>query len=282
MKKRIAIAVMAALIVSLSGCGNTDQPQTIQNSSGIETVTREVDESTVSDETPTDSFSESEESPTDNAVVVETEPPQAEVSRTIETQSPTPQSSPAESHPAQIPAVTDAPKPEPPQTVEPKQEEPKPTEQTKATTAADCQAIADKIIQYINSYRSTPAAKLPGLTTYAEYRSRQLVSNFAHDTTDERAAATALQYGEYVEPSLYGMTGDPYYTACARDAIAKAAYHGTVDEVAKQFALLVKNSAEHWAYVGDASYQYIAVGLTYDNGTWYCDIAVAMENTDNK
>ena len=40
MKKRIAIAVMAALIVSFSGCGNTDQPQTIQDSSSIETVTR--------------------------------------------------------------------------------------------------------------------------------------------------------------------------------------------------------------------------------------------------
>ena len=84
-----------------------------------------------------------------------------------------------------------------------------------------------------------------------------------------------------MEPSLYGMTGEPYYTANARDAIGRAGYRGTVEYVAEQLALQFKNSAGHWAYVGDAKYRYIAVGVTYDGGMWYCDVSVALENTDD-
>lgn len=120
-----------------------------------------------------------------------------------------------------------------------------------------------------------------GCYSYAEYRSRQLIRNFAHDTNDERAAATALQYGEYVDPSVYGGSGEPYYRANASEAIAKAGYVGTVDEVAYRLATLVRNSAEHWCYIGSAEYGYIAVGVTYESGMWYCDIAVTAENTDN-
>ncbi len=47
MKKAMAIAVLAAFIVSLSGCANTDYPQAIQDSSGIETAASEADVSTV-------------------------------------------------------------------------------------------------------------------------------------------------------------------------------------------------------------------------------------------
>ncbi len=149
-------------------------------------------------------------------------------------------------------------------------------------SAKDSKEIAEKILEYINSYRTIKAIKLEGLTRYAEYRSRQLIKRFAHNTEDERAAATALEYGEYVDPSLYGMNGEPYYTSCSREAIAKAGYAGTVDEIAKRFADLIKNSAKHWAYVGADEYSYIAVGVTYESGMWYCDVAVAKENTDNK
>lgn len=149
-------------------------------------------------------------------------------------------------------------------------------------SAKDSKEIAEKILEYINSYRTIKAIKLEGLTEYAEYRSRQLIKRFAHNTEDERAAATALEYGEYVDPSLYGMNGEPYYTSCSREAIAKAGYAGTADEIAKRFADLIKNSAKHWAYVGADEYSYIAVGVTYESGMWYCDVAVAKENTDNK
>ena len=144
----------------------------------------------------------------------------------------------------------------------------------------DTAAVAQRVLEYINQYRSNPATRLSGLTEYAQYRSRQLVSNFAHSTADQRAAATALQYGEYVDPSVFGGSGQPYYRANAREAIAKAGYVGTIDEVAMKLATLVKNSPNHWNYIGDTQYCYIAVGVTYESDMWYCAITVASENTD--
>lgn len=161
-------------------------------------------------------------------------------------------------------------------------------EKTESTTVSlvayagknDTDAVAQKVLEYINGYRSSSATKLSGLTEYAKYRSRQIVSNFAHDTADQRAAATALRYGEYVDPSVFGGSGQPYYRANAREAIAKAGYVGTVDEVALKLANLVKNSTNHWKYIGDSQYCYIAVGVTYESGMWYCAVTVAAENTD--
>ena len=173
-----------------------------------------------------------------------------------------------------------------PQT-EPTQKEPESTEPPAETVPTepragknDTEAVAQRVLEYINQYRSSPATRLSGLTEYAQYRSRQLVSNFAHSTADQRAAATALQYGEYVDPSVFGGSGQPYYRANAREAIAKAGYVGTIDEVAMKLATLVKNSPNHWNYIGDSQYCYIAVGVTYESGMWYCAITVASENTD--
>ena len=173
-----------------------------------------------------------------------------------------------------------------PQT-EPTQKEPESTEPPAETVPTepragknDTAAVAQRVLEYINQYRSSPATRLSGLTEYAQYRSRQLVSNFAHSTADQRAAATALQYGEYVDPSVFGGSGQPYYRANAREAIAKAGYVGTIDEVAMKLATLVKNSQNHWNYIGDSQYCYIAVGVTYESDMWYCAITVASENTD--
>lgn len=174
-----------------------------------------------------------------------------------------------------------------PQT-EPTQKEPETTQPPAEETVPekpragrnDTAAVAQRVLEYINQYRSSPATRLSGLTEYAQYRSRQLVSNFAHDTADQRAAATALQYGEYVDPSVFGGSGQPYYRANAREAIAKAGYVGTIDEVAMKLATLVKNSPNHWNYIGDSQYCYIAVGVTYESDMWYCAITVASENTD--
>ncbi len=158
------------------------------------------------------------------------------------------------------------------------------TETEKATVSnagtSDTRAVAEKVLKYINQYRSSPAIKLSGLTSYAQYRSKQLVHNFAHDTDDQRTAATALQYGEYIDPSQFGASGNPYYRAGAREAIVKSGFNGTVDQVAENIAKLVRDSSGHWAYIGSSEYKYIAVGVTYQSGMWYCDIAVATENTD--
>lgn len=118
----------------------------------------------------------------------------------------------------------------------------------------DAIAVANRVLYYINEFRDVPATYLPELADYARYRSRQLISNFAHDTADQRAAATALQYGEYIDPSVFGGSGQPYYRANAREAIAKAGYVGTVDEVAYKLASLEKNSPNHWNYVGSLEY----------------------------
>ncbi len=151
-------------------------------------------------------------------------------------------------------------------------------------TDEDTGIIADMIIKFVNEYRTAEGTcttvKLSGLTEYAKYRSKQLVTNFAHDTFDERAAATALKYGKYVDPAIHGITGEPYYTANAREAIGKTDLGSTAENIAKHFARLVFNSKGHWSYVGGNDYKYIAVGITHDNGKWYCCIAMSRVNTD--
>ena len=163
-----------------------------------------------------------------------------------------------------------------------------PTEPTETTptvpnaSASDAGAIAELVAQYLNDYRTAQGTaavtRLSGLTGYAEYRSRQIISDFSHNTMDERAAATALSYGLYVDPSAYGMDGEPYYTACAGEAIAKAGYAGTVDYVASSLARLIRNSPDHWSYIGSGEYRYIGVGITYESGMWYCDVALTKDN----
>lgn len=154
----------------------------------------------------------------------------------------------------------------------------------KNATANDSKEIASLIAKYINDHRNRcnveSADILPGLSKYAEYRSRQLISNYSHDTNDERAAATALKYGKYIEPSLYGMTGEPYYVACSGEAIVKAGYAGSKEYIAESIANLVANSIAHWNYVGHPANKFIAVGVTYESGLWYCDIAVSDVNYD--
>ena len=291
MRKSI-FAMLLVLMLILSGCSDVSTAPTENDKSELVTETEATAETESTEVISLSESKESEAPETDaeletNAEVTEREPVQSETAKQTEPVKQSETEKPAETKPQEtvtteaIPETTSQPVTEQPKTEETAPAEPTVTETPKAT-ADDCQAVAEKILEYINSYRSTPATKLTGLTGYAEYRSRQLVSNFAHSTADERAAATALQYGEYVDPSLYGMTGDPYYTACARDAIAKAGYVGTVDEVAEKFAQLIKNSQSHWAYVGSSDYGYIAVGVTYQSGMWYVDVAMAMENNDNK
>lgn len=122
MKKAIGIAVMAALIVSLSGCANTDRPQTIQDSSGIETVASGIDERAEPENRLSASVSESKESTADSTATVkaETESAQVENSQSAAEQSPAPGT-----QPPQTVVPNNTPKPETPKAVEPTPE-PKP------------------------------------------------------------------------------------------------------------------------------------------------------------
>lgn len=147
--------------------------------------------------------------------------------------------------------------------------------------------VAQKVAEYINQFRTeqgdVTATVLPGLTEYCKYRCTQLKTNFAHDTADQRAAAEALQYGEYVDWSLYGIEGEEnYYTANVREAIGKGNWGGTADEIACSIANGFRNSKGHWSYVGSSKYTYMAVGVMYDGYYWYVCVCMDSENTDLK
>ena len=143
-------------------------------------------------------------------------------------------------------------------------------------------AIANRIIDYLNDYRaaigSNGLQKLSGLTEYAKYRSKQITARFAHDTSDERAAATALKYGQYINPAEFGIDGEPYYIADTREAIGYTAFKGSIDEVANQLTDMCRNSPDHWAYVGSSDYSFVGVGITYYYGFWYMNISVTDTN----
>ena len=266
MKKLLILSCVLAFCLTLAACHTTDSADS--SAPSVAPGSAIANESSAHQ---TESESSLEESRISQDTTVTSDPTENETT--------------APAKPADPMSTTEPESEKAPESTTPPQTEPEtepaepPSEPGKVYAGAeDARTVADKVLEYINSFRTSPAVKLPGLTSYAEYRSRQLIGNFAHDTNDERAAATALQYGEYVDPSVYG---EPYYRANANEAIAKAGYVGTVDEVAYKLATLVRNSAEHWCYIGSAEYGYIAVGVTYESGMWYCDIAVAAENTDN-
>ena len=162
-----------------------------------------------------------------------------------------------------------------------------PTEEIIIPPKPSADADAQKVATYTNQFRTeqgdVTATVIPRLTEYCKYRCTQLKTNFAHDTTDQRAAAEALQYGEYVDWSLYGIEGEEnYYTANVREAIGKGNWGGTADEIAYSIANGFKNSKGHWSYVGSSKYTYMAVGVMYDGYYWYVCVCMDSENTDLK
>lgn len=166
MKKAIGIAVLTALIVSLSGCANTEYPRTIQDSSSIEVVASEVDDRTEPEESSPTSVSESKESTAEStdAVKAETESAQAENPQPAAEQSPTPGT-----QPPQTVIPNNTPKPETPKAVEPTPE-PKPTpppaeetpkvEQPQETTPPDNPAVPEFNIQTWIDYAKTYAVSV--------------------------------------------------------------------------------------------------------------------------
>ena len=162
-----------------------------------------------------------------------------------------------------------------------------PTEEIIIPPKPSADLVAQKVAGYINQFRTeqgdVTATVILGLTEYCNYRCTQLKTNFAHDTTDQRAAAEALQYGEYVDWSLYGIEGEGnYYTANVREAIGKGNWGGTADEIAYAIANGFRNSKGHWSYVGSPKYTYMAVGVMYDGYYWYVCVCMDSENTDLK
>lgn len=148
----------------------------------------------------------------------------------------------------------------------------------KNATAADTRAVADKVIFYLNKARaeigSGELSKLSGLTKYAEFRSGQLISNFAHDPGDWNKAAEAAGYGKYIDLSESVGTPQGYYDIGAREAIAMTGIVGSTDKVAERLAQIIIDSPRHWSYVGSDEMKYAGVGVSCNADMWYAAIMV--------
>ena len=286
MKKIIILLLCYGLLVSMVGCGGNTAP------SPTESPPTTVSE-TIITETPT-----------------ETTPPVTAVEPTDKEKEPVPTESKTQATEptttATAPTTTSKPTEEPKPTTTEKQTEPSaaenteengcittvetddpPTEEIIIPPKLSADLVAQKVAEYINQFRTeqgdVTATVIPGLTEYCKYRCTQLKTNFAHDTTDQRAAAEALQYGEYVDWSLYGIEGEEnYYTANVREAIGKGNWGGTADEIAYAIANGFRDSKGHWSYVGSSKYTYMAVGVMYDGYYWYVCVCMDSENTDLK
>ena len=149
-------------------------------------------------------------------------------------------------------------------------------------TAADTKAVADRVIYYLNKARgdigSGELKKLPRLTGYAEYRSSQLPSNFAHDISDWFAAAKATGYGRYTEMP----DGSGSYDIGAQEAIAMAGVVGSADKIGQCLAQIIIESSRHWPYVGSDDMKYTGVGVTCIDDLWYTCIMVTATDKYEK
>lgn len=170
MKKARIIAVIATLIVSLSGCANTDRPQTIQDSSGIETVASKVDERTEPEDCSSASVSESKQSSTDSTVKAETESAQVENSQPTAEQSPAPGT-----QPPQTAVSNNTPKPETPKAVEPTPEpKPAPTQQPTPPPAEETPKVEQP--QETTPSSEEPAVPEFNIQTWIDYAQTYAVS----------------------------------------------------------------------------------------------------------
>ena len=149
-------------------------------------------------------------------------------------------------------------------------------------TAADTKAVADRVIYYLNRARANIGSgelkKLPRLTVYAEYRSSQLPSNFAHDISDWFAAAKATGYGRYTEMP----DGSGSYDIGAQEAIAMAGIVGSADKIGQCLAQIIIDSHRHWQYVGSDEMKYTGVGVTCVDDLWYTCIMVTATDEYEK
>ena len=278
MRKIIILLLCCGVLVSMVGCGgNTAPPPT-------ESPPTTVSE-TIITEPPT-----------------ETIPPITAVEPTEKEKEPTSTESKDQ---ATKPTTTAATKP--PTTAKPK-EETKRTETTKATEPSaaentepnaeeppkeeeiyvgiqwpdvDPAEIERLVIEKVNAYRiaqgDTAATLLPGLTEVARFRASELTTNFSH--SGHQNACNALQYGEFIDMTLYGGTAeDNYYRGYSREAIGMGDWFGTAESMSDRIADGFHHSKGHWAYVGSSEYPYIAVGITKANGKWYVCVCMSAEN----
>ena len=286
MRKIIILLLCCGVLVSMVGCGgNTALPLTESPPTTVsETVITEAPTETAPPVTAIDP-TEKEKEPIPTERKAQATEPTTTATEPTTTAKPNDENKPTETTKPTKSSAAEKPKDNGCITIVETNEPP--TEEIIIPPKPSADAVAQKVATYINQFRTeqgdVTATVIPRLTEYCKYRCTQLKTNFAHDTTDQRAAAEALQYGEYVDWSLYGIEGEEnYYTANVREAIGKGNWGGTADEIAYSIANGFKNSKGHWSYVGSSKYTYMAVGVMYDGYYWYVCVCMDSENTDLK
>ena len=286
MKKNIILLLCCGVLVSMVGCGgNTAPPPTESPPTTVsETIITETPTETIPPTTAVEPTEEEKESVPTESKDQATEPT---VTATEPTTTAKPKEKTKSTAPQKPTEALAAENTEKRGCITIVEMDDLPKEEIIIPPKPSADLVAQKVAEYINKFRTeqgdVTATVIPGLTEYCNYRCTQLKTNFAHDTDDQRAAAEALQYGEYVDWSLYGIEGEEnYYTANVREAIGKGNWGGTADEIAYSIANGFRNSKGHWSYVGSSKYTYMAVGVMYDGYYWYVCVCMDSENTDLK
>ena len=286
MRKIIILLLCCGVLVSMVGCGgNTALPLTESPPTTVsETVITEAPTETAPPVTAIDP-TEKEKEPIPTERKAQATEPTTTATEPTTTAKPNDENKPTETTKPTKSSAAENPKDNGCITIVETNEPP--TEEIIIPPKPSADAVAQKVATYINQFRTeqgdVTATVIPRLTEYCKYRCTQLKTNFAHDTTDQRAAAEALRYGEYVDWSLYGIEGEEnYYTANVREAIGKGNWGGAADEIAYSIANGFRNSKGHWSYVGSSKYTYMAVGVMYDGYYWYVCVCMDSENTDLK
>lgn len=275
MRKIIILLLCCVVLVGMVGCGgNTAPPPTESPPTTVsETIITEPPTETTPPITavePTEK--EKEPPPTDRAdqttepTVTATEPTTAQ-----------PKKEPKTAKPTESSATETTKEEEPPKTEEP-QEEIYVGIQWPEVDPADIERL---VIEKINAYRiaqgDTAATMLPGLTEVARFRASELTTNFSH--SGHQNACNALQYGEFIDMTLYGGTAeDSYYRGYSREAIGMGDWFGTAESMSDRMADGFHHSKGHWSYVGSSKYPYIAAGVTKANGKWYVCVCMSEKN----
>lgn len=189
-RKTVLFLLCVTVTISLIGCDGRQQAEKKEKKTQVTVEQTVSDDTKASDEKDNEEAKqeqkqESSEVDKDESIITaqKEEAKQDRQNSTTKKEQTTGQS---QNQKTQQPTTPTTPTPETPRV-----EEETPVPEVPKATASDSVAVANKVIEYINSYRSSPATKLPGLTKYAEYRSRQLISNFAHDTFDERGGGNS-------------------------------------------------------------------------------------------
>lgn len=272
MVKKLLVLIMIVImtVTSVCGCGAKKDHKVAETTSVAETTAEEAQSV---DETETEPSLENETEIITEEVASVEETTTEETTTQKQTEQPTTTQAATE-------APTKATKPTEKQTEAPtkKQEE---TTTSYWAMQEDAPEIAKKVIKYLNDYRVKEGTFKLVLGTkemqaFADLRSQQLVKNFAHDDDDTLAAVKKLNYGEFWSDGWVQAFSE------STEAIYMSYTSGEIDEVAKSIVDGFHGSKRHWAYLGNVDHEYeelkyVAVGLTYNKGFWYCAIWMDSE-----